>query len=73
MSEIVMRKLALKIGMIPQKSEWLASLYGPQCEKTWLCRFVNNKGAEQPAYSHILISIFVIHLLKSNISILSLF
>ena len=26
-SKIVMRKLALKIGMILQKSEWLASLY----------------------------------------------
>ena len=29
MSEIVMRKLALKISMIPQKSEWLASLILP--------------------------------------------
>ena len=26
-SKIVMRKLALKTGMIPQKSEWLASLW----------------------------------------------
>ena len=26
-SEIIMRKLALKIGMIPQKLEWLASLH----------------------------------------------
>ena len=28
-----MRKSALKIGMIPQKSEWLSSL-GPSCDKT---------------------------------------
>ena len=30
--------------------------------------FVNNKGADQPDYSHSLISAFVIHLLGSIIS-----
>ena len=42
--------------------------YGPQREKTCLWGFANNKGADQPAHPHSLISAFVIHLLKSIIS-----
>ena len=39
--------------------------YGPWAEKTCLCGFVNNKGADQPAHPYSLISAFVIHILKS--------
>ena len=41
---------------------------GPQCDKTCLRRFWNNKGADQPAHLHSLISAFVISLSKSIIS-----
>ena len=41
---------------------------GPQHEKTCLRRFVNNKGADQPAHPRSLISAFVIRLLESVIS-----
>ena len=44
------------------------SLYGPQREKTCLQGFANNKGADQPAHPHSLISTFVICLLESTIS-----
>ena len=36
------------------------AIYGPQCKKTCLRRFANNKGADQPAHLHRLISTFVI-------------
>ena len=39
----------------------------PQHEKTCFQRFVNNKGADQPAHLRSLISAFVIHLLESII------
>ena len=35
-------------------------LFGLQCEKTSLWRFANNTGADQPAHTRSLISIFVI-------------
>ena len=41
---------------------------GPRHEKTCLRGFANNKGADQPAHQRILISAFIIHLLKSIIS-----
>ena len=44
------------------------SLTGPQCEKTCLRRFVNNKGADQPAHRRSLISAFVFRFLESIIS-----
>ena len=43
-------------------------LYGPQREKTCHCCFVNNKGANQSAHLHNLISAIVIRLLESIIS-----
>ena len=43
-------------------------LYGPRREKTFLRRFENNKGADQPAHLRSLISAFVIRLLESIIS-----
>ena len=43
-------------------------IYGPGREKTCLQGFVNNKGADQPAHAHSLISAFAIHLLESIIS-----
>ena len=42
--------------------------YGPRCGKTRLWAFANNKGADQPAHPGSLISVFVIHFLKSIIS-----
>ena len=41
--------------------------YGPRHEKTCLREFANNKGADQPAHPHSLISAFVIRLLESTI------
>ena len=41
---------------------------GPRCEKTCRRWFANNKGADQPAHSHSLISVFVIRYLESTIS-----
>ena len=41
---------------------------GPRRDKTCLQGFVNNKGADQPAHTHRLISAFVIRLLESFIS-----
>ena len=46
--------------------------YGPRHEKTGLRVFANNKGADQPAHSHSLISTFVICLLESMISNLAI-
>ena len=43
-------------------------IYGPCREKTCLLEVANNKGPDQPAHSHSLISAFVIRLLKSIIS-----
>ena len=45
--------------------------YGPKREKTCHWGFANNKGADQPAHVHSLISTFVLHLLESIISILT--
>ena len=42
--------------------------YGPWPEKTCLRGFANNKGADQPAHPHRLISAFVIRLLETIIS-----
>ena len=41
---------------------------GPPRKKTCLRGFANNKGADQPAHQHRLISTFVIHVLESIIS-----
>ena len=44
-------------------------LYNGKCgEKTWLRRFANNKGADQPAHPRCLISVFAIRFLESTIS-----
>ena len=43
-------------------------IFGPRREKTYLRRFANNKGADQPAHPRSLISGFVIHCLESTIS-----
>ena len=40
----------------------------PQCEKDCLVGFANNKGADQPAHPHSLVSAFVIPFLESIIS-----
>ena len=48
-------------------AENIIAIYGPGREKTCLLGFVNNKGADQPAHPHSLISAFVIHTLESNI------
>ena len=42
--------------------------YGPRREKACLRWFANNKGADQPAHPHSMISVFVIHLLERVIS-----
>ena len=42
--------------------------YGPRREETCLRGVKNNKGADQPAHPHNLISPFVIRLLESIIS-----
>ena len=42
--------------------------YGPRCEKTYLQRFANNKGPDEPVHSRSLISAFVIRLMESIIS-----
>ena len=39
-----------------QEKNWREGLNGPQCEKTCLRRFANNKGADQPAHPRRLIS-----------------
>ena len=46
----------------------LRSIIGPCRKKTYLRGFANNKGADQPAHTHRLISAFVIHVLESIIS-----
>ena len=51
---------------MPQERHWYQS-YGPRREKTCLWGFVNNKGADQPAHSHSLISAFVIRFVESII------
>ena len=42
--------------------------YRPRREKTFPLGYANNKGADQPAHPHSLISSFVFHLLESIIS-----
>ena len=39
-------------------------IFGPQCEKTCLQGFVNNKGIDQTVQTHSLVSAFVIRLLE---------
>ena len=39
-------------------------LIGPRREKTWCSMFSNNKGSDQPAHLHSLISAFIIRLLE---------
>ena len=67
--------------MINLKYDWLMMLslggsvvsfyqvtsYGPRREKPCLPWFANNKGPDQPAHPHSLISAFVIRLLESII------
>ena len=44
-------------------------LFEPGHEKMRLMSYANNKGTDQPAYPHSLISAFVVHLLDSIISL----
>ena len=44
----------------------------PGHEKMCLMSYANNKGADQPAHSHSLISAFVVHCLDSIISLNSI-
>ena len=52
-------------------SDSVLNPYGPRREKTCLWRFVNNKGADQPAHPCRLIRAFIIHLLENIISLLA--
>ena len=45
---------------------------GPGHVKMCLMPYANNKGADQPAHPHSLISIFVVHCLDSMICILAI-
>ena len=47
------------------------SPYGPGHAKMCLMPYANNKGADQPAHLHSLISTFVVHCLDSMICILA--
>ena len=47
-------------------------LYESHHEKTCLMLYANNKGADQPAHPHSLISAFVVRCLDSIISILAI-
>ena len=49
-----------------------SSEFGPHREKTYLRRFANSKCADQPAHPRSLISVFVIRVLKSTISKLTI-
>ena len=49
------------------------SLIGPGHAKTCLMPYANNKGADQPAHPHSLISTFVVCCLDSMICILAIF
>ena len=51
---------------------YTANISGPRREKTYLRRFSNNTGTDQPAHQRRLISAFVIRLLESIISKLAL-
>ena len=42
---------------------WASTSYGPRCKAP-----ANNKGADQPAHPHSLISAFIIRFLKSNVT-----
>ena len=46
----------------------LTSVFEPGHEKTCLMSYANNKGADQPAHPHSLISAFVVRCLDSTIS-----
>ena len=54
----------------PQQTQWATyvTVIGPRCEKTCLRRLENNKGADQPAHPHSLISDFVIRFLEMAIA-----
>ena len=64
---------SLSLGSTPieQKSQRLT--YEPQHEKTCFMPYANNKGADQPAHPHSLISTFVVHCLDSIIFLTSIF
>ena len=47
-------------------------VYGPGHAKMCLMPYANNKGADQPAHLHSLISTFVVHCLDSMICILAI-
>ena len=61
--------IALRISLCVSLSELP---YWSRCEKTCLWWFANNKGADQPAHPHSLISAFVICLFESIISRLAM-
>ena len=48
------------------------TVYGPGHAKTWLMPYANNKGADQPAHPHSLISTFIVRCLDSMICILAI-
>ena len=53
---------------LQQQTHEVLLLYGPRREKTCLRGFVNNKGADQPAHPHSLISAFVNRFFEGIIS-----
>ena len=59
------RSLISLVNSVPYIAFWGTSKMG---KKTGLQGFVNNKGADQPAHPHRLISAFVIRFLESTIS-----
>ena len=65
-----LHNICIKAKYAPHYHQKVAPIkYGPQCEKTCLLGFANNKGADQPAHPPSLISDFVIHLLESSIHV----
>ena len=52
--------------------ESLHVLFGLGHAKMWLMAYANNKGADQPAHPHSLISTFVVRYLDSMIYILAI-
>ena len=56
---------------ISTTSFFVTFINGPHHEKTCLMPYASDKGADQPAHSHSLISAFVVHCFDSMITILA--
>ena len=67
MKEKELKKLEEKQKKIEEKKFWwlIIATNGPQREKTPTLLYANNKGADQPAHAHSLISVFVMSYLES--------